>query len=73
MEAIRQIYEQLPDTLTIPENLRCRRVEVILIALDDAPEARGLPPGFFEATYGSLPNFPEREPQGEFETREPLE
>jgi hypothetical protein len=73
MEAMRQIYERLPDTLTTPENLRQRRVEVILIALDETAETRGWPLGFFETTYGSLPELPEREPQGEFETREPLE
>lgn len=40
----------------------------------DAPEARGWPPGYFESTYGSItdPAF-KRYPQGEFETREPLE
>ncbi|HIJ81606.1 MAG TPA: hypothetical protein HPP76_07860 [Desulfuromonadales bacterium] len=34
MEATRKIYRQLPDTLRMPENLKHRRVEVILLPLD---------------------------------------
>lgn len=32
--------------------------------------ANGWPPGFFESTFGCLRDFPEREPQGEYEVRE---
>lgn len=32
-------------------------------------DANGWPIGFFEETAGSLPDFPEREPQGEYEER----
>jgi len=31
------------------------------------------PEGFFEKTFGSMPNFPMREPQGEYEVRNELE
>jgi hypothetical protein len=34
MEAVRKIYQQLPDTLRMPNNLKHRRVEVILLPLD---------------------------------------
>jgi hypothetical protein len=38
------------------------------------PEERGWPPGFFERTYGSITDETfVRHPQGEFETRLPLE
>lgn len=77
MNAIREIYEKAPETIqiTIPDSLRHRRVEVLLIELDGASEAvdaNGWPVGFFEQTFGSIPDFPERESQGEYEQREKL-
>jgi hypothetical protein len=36
-------------------------------------DAYGWPIGFFEETAGSIPDFPEREPQGEYEVRLELE
>ena len=36
------------------------------------PEDLGWPPGFFEQTFGSLPDLPERAPQGDYEIREEL-
>ena len=36
-------------------------------------DANGWPIGFFEATAGSIPDLPEREPQGEYEERLELE
>ena len=37
------------------------------------PASQGWPAGFFEEVAGSLPDFPEIEPEGDFEVREPLE
>lgn len=84
MEAVRQIYERVPATISIPPELHDRRVEVIILPLDQAEEpqpqnanqpvdAYGWPIGFFEETFGSLPDLPEREPQGEYEVRRELE
>jgi hypothetical protein len=36
-------------------------------------EGLGWPPGFFEETAGSISDFPEIEPEGDFEVRDPLE
>ncbi len=36
-------------------------------------DSNGWPIGFIEETFGSLPDLPEREPQGDYEQREPLE
>lgn len=36
-------------------------------------DANGWPIGFFEQTSGSIPELPEREPQGEYEYRLKLE
>lgn len=73
MIAIRQIHEQLANVIEVPAELRNRRTEVIFLAID-APEAPAevRPEGEeFSADkfFGSLPDFPARAPQGEFETR----
>ncbi len=34
-----------------------------------ATDANGWPLGFFEQTFGSLPDLPERAPQGDYEQR----
>ncbi|MGI8468845.1 MAG: hypothetical protein ACR2N3_10360 [Pyrinomonadaceae bacterium] len=35
MEAIRRIYESLPDVISVPPELRRRRVEIIILPLDE--------------------------------------
>ena len=37
------------------------------------PEEPGWPPGFFERTAGSIPDFPDIESEGDYETRESLD
>jgi len=76
MNPIRQIVEDAPDSIPVPPELRHHRVEIIFWTLEKPePErdANGWPVGFFEATAGSIPDFPEREPQGEYEKRLELE
>jgi hypothetical protein len=79
---IRQIYEDMPPVLTVPVEMRHKRVEVILLALDDleaakpgpAVDANGWPLDFFEKTAGCLADDPvERAPQGDYEQRLELE
>ncbi|MBI5185408.1 MAG: hypothetical protein HZA01_06740 [Nitrospinae bacterium] len=40
--------------------------------IQGVPESKGWPPGFFEETAGSIPDFPEIYYEGDFEEREPL-
>lgn len=35
MQAIRQIYESLPDVISVPSEMRRRKVEVIILPLDE--------------------------------------
>ena len=83
MTYFRQIIDEVTETITVPLELRHRRVEIIILPLDDAVnngavhneqaaavDANGWPLGFFEETFGSLPDVPEREPQGDYEVRE---
>ena len=78
MQAIRQIYQDTPSVIhiSIPEELQHHPVEVIIRVLDDSTnseiketDANGWPIGFFERTFDSIPDLPEREPQGDYETR----
>lgn len=76
MDVVRQIYESLPETIQMPDSLKNRPVEVILLPLDEAP---GRPDKrrkkqksayeFLGAWKGEALTRPE---QGEYETKEPL-
>ncbi len=35
MEAIRQIYESLPDVISVPAEMRRRKVEIIILPLNE--------------------------------------
>jgi hypothetical protein len=85
METIRQVYEHSPDVITIdvPEELRDRRVEVIVQPLKEEPTLEELAARWgmkleevkdlHGLRYaGSIPDFPPREPQGEYEVRQPF-
>lgn len=73
MIAIRQIHEQLANVIEVPAELRNRRTEVIFLAIDAADAVNGksddAPDFAADEFFGALPDFPERSPQGEFETR----
>lgn len=78
MKPIRKIYQNAPDSIDIPEELRHQPVEITICPLSEQTESsepmdeNGWPQGFFEQTFGSLPDLPDREWQGEYEEREPL-
>jgi len=46
--------------------------EVIVILEASGTGSRGWPEGFFEQLAGSLPDFPDIEPEGDYEVREGL-
>ena len=81
MEAVRQIYEKLPETITMPLEMRDQRVEVILRPMEKEPDIAALaaelgmkPEEILDPHIlkfaGSMPDFPPRDPQGEYEKRE---
>jgi hypothetical protein len=85
MKTIRRIYERMPETISVPPELHSRRAEVIILPLDEAAdtdesELKGVNGQSESETadpligqfFGCLPDFPEREPQGEYEIREEL-
>lgn len=77
MQAIRQIIEDAPETVVIPEALRHHKLEVIFRVIDEPLAERdetGWPIGFFERTSGAWQGEPlVREPQGDFDPRLELE
>ena len=79
MNAIRLVYDAVPDHVSVPPTMRRRRVEVVFLALDEETEPAltesihdDWPLGFFEQTAGAIPDLPERDTQGEHPTREPF-
>lgn len=77
MEAVSQIYEKIPNTIEIPEEMRDQSVEVIFlplgdlakraaevgIRLEDVKDLHGL------RFAGSMPDLPPRAPQGDYPLR----
>jgi len=77
VKTVRRIYERLPKIIRVPDALQNRRVEVILLPLDDAFET--FPEGhksknriedFAGAWKGKSLVRPE---QGKYDAREPLQ
>lgn len=65
--------------LDVPVGVHDAEIEVTVTIqpVDPQPEAKtpeelGWPPGFFDRTFGSIPDL-EREPQGEIQEREPFD
>jgi hypothetical protein len=78
MNAIRLVYDAVPDSLPVPPSMRRRHVEVVFLALDEelAPNqdeaARTDSPGeILEPTAVALAELPEPEHQGRSATRVP--
>lgn len=64
----RHVYQNAPAAVPLPPELRDRRVEVIVLTMDEAAsngkqaglDAWGWPEDFFAETFGSVPDHPER-------------
>ena len=82
MTYYRHVYHNAPAAVPLPPELHDRRVEVIVLTIDEAAapngkqtglDAWGWPVGFFAETFGAVPDHPECAPQGEYDVREPIE
>lgn len=79
MIAIRQIHDNLADVIPVPPELRHRKTEVIFIAIDDtsADNSKSVSGQLVAEVnnasltelFGSIGDFPDRDPQGEFDSR----
>jgi hypothetical protein len=77
MFALRQFIENPEDYIPVPPEIRHRRTEVIFIALDEVeatanPSQTALTDSGIAEYFGCLPDFPDREPQGDYENRQTL-
>lgn len=75
MRALRPVYERMPPRIESPEDLRSRRVEVVLLKFEEG-EVRSVvaqpdwPEGLFEHTAGVWQGERlQRAPQGEYGQR----
>ena len=81
MDFYRETIKNAPGIIYVPDELRNRNVEVIILPLDEKQngeaeetDANGYPIGFFERTAGALADDPiVRAPQGDYELREEIE
>jgi hypothetical protein len=74
MQAVRGIQVADTDTVSVrvPKGFRHRRLEVIVIPIDDSP-VRTWPAGFFEQTAGCFAGTPlVREDQGAYDVRKEM-
>ena len=69
MNATKTIYEKIPETIHIPKEFVNKKGEIIIIIDEDIPREKKK---FLKDFYGAIPDFPQREPQGEYEVRESL-
>ncbi len=81
MDFYRETIKNVPSVISIPKELRNHDVEITIRILDKEMEnsnsvevdKNGYPIGFFDRTFGSLPDFPDREPQPIQPDREEIE
>jgi hypothetical protein len=77
VQTVRKIYESLPKVIRVPDALKNRRVEVILLPLDDVsttspgPQKGKNPIEDFVGAWKGKPLV--RPDQGDYETRELLQ
>lgn len=67
MEAFHQIYENIPDSISIPDKYRNHRVEIIILPLGEKKANSG-----FDELFGSIPDFPEIHDVLDYEKRAEL-
>ena len=68
MNSIKTTYNKLPETISIPKEFIHKQGEIIIILADEHISQKKLLKDF----YGSLPDFPIRSNQGNYEERDPL-
>lgn len=70
MNAIKKIYNKLPETINVPEEFIHKKGEIIFIMDDELQLIKNKTVKDF---HGAIPDFPERSSQGNYEKRAELE
>ena len=69
MNAVKQLYNDIPETIRIPKEFIHQKGEIIIM-MDDSLQLKSEKK--LKDFFGSIPDFPERSSQGEYEERENL-
>ena len=69
MNAVKQLYNDIPETITVPKEFIHQKGEIIIM-MDDSLQLKSEKK--LKDFFGSIPDFAERSPQGEYEERENL-
>jgi len=69
METIKTAYDDLPEMVMIPKKFIHKKGEIIFIINDSAASDKNT--GLIQC-YGTVPDFPERLTQGQYEQRDAL-
>ncbi len=65
MNAVKSIYKNAPSSIPVPEEFQKKNIEVIFLPIEDERKDTDI-----TRFFGALPDFPERAPQGEVQTRD---
>jgi hypothetical protein len=68
MNAIKSIYKEAPASIPVPEEFQKKNIEVIFLPIEEERKNTDI-----SSLFGMLPDFPDRPPQGELQTRDSLE
>ena len=68
MNTVKKIYAEMPEIINIPKEFVHRKGEVI-ITLDEKRSSKTI---LLKDFHGSIPDFPARGPQGDYEDRADL-
>ena len=69
MNAVKQLYNDMPETISIPKEFIHQKGEIIIM-MDEPSQLKS--EKNLRDFFGFIPDFPERLPQGEYEEREIL-
>jgi hypothetical protein len=69
MNASKTFYDDIPETIRIPEEFIHKKGEIIIIIDEKTTRGKKKP---LKEYFGILSDFPEREKQGEYEPRDVL-
>lgn len=70
MNALKTVYDDIPPTIRIPKEFVHKKGEIIILI--DEPNDTKQSEKNLSDFFGSIPDFPDRAPQGDYDERESL-
>lgn len=72
MEALKQRYDDIPETIKVPKEFIHKKGEIIILTDTESQTAVTGTKRRLIDFYGTVPDFPERSAQGQYEKRTKL-